>query len=130
MLQIDVAALLEKFEEEENAKKENELDDICQNLSLDEEDLDDGKMEISVEGSNQIITTNETQMWVDKYTSEKFFDLLTDEVVNRNVLTWLKSWDEIVFPEKAKISLKMPEGIKNQAGFQFKKDMTFRKVDA
>jgi chromosome transmission fidelity protein 18 len=37
-------------------------------------------------------------LWVDKYTSKKFFDLLTDEVTNRNVLTWLKTWDEVVFP--------------------------------
>lgn len=50
-------------------------------------------------------------MWVDKYTSEKFFDLLTDEVVNRNVLTWLRSWDEIVFPQKSKVSFKMPESM-------------------
>ncbi len=47
-------------------------------------------------------------MWVDKYTSVKFFDLLTDDLTNRNVLTWLKSWDEVVFPEKPKINLKVP----------------------
>ena len=69
-------------------------------------------------------------MWVDKYTSEKFFDLLTDEVVNRNVLTWLRSWDEIVFPQKSKVSFKMPESMSMQPGFQFKKDMTFKKTDA
>ena len=37
-------------------------------------------------------------LWIDKYNSKKFFDLLTDEVINRNVLTWLKTWDELVFP--------------------------------
>jgi chromosome transmission fidelity protein 18 len=69
-------------------------------------------------------------MWVDKYTSYKFFDLLTDEVVNRNVLTWLKSWDEIVFPNKSKVNLRMPDSVTRQPGHQFKKDMSFRKVDA
>ncbi len=47
-------------------------------------------------------------LWVDKYTSHKFFDLLTDEVTNRNVLTWLKTWDEVVYPNKPKVNLKIP----------------------
>ena len=50
-------------------------------------------------------------LWVDKYTSHKFFDLLTNEVTNRNVLTWLKTWDELVFPSKPKVSLKIPDQI-------------------
>jgi len=37
-------------------------------------------------------------------------DLLTDESTNRNVLTWLKSWDETVFPDKPRAKkLKAPE---------------------
>ena len=51
------------------------------------------------------------QLWVDKYTSQKFFDLLTDEMTNRNVLTWLKTWDEIVFPSNPKVNLKMPQSM-------------------
>lgn len=35
--------------------------------------------------------------WVRKYEPKRFVDLLTDERTNRNVLTWLKSWDHIVF---------------------------------
>lgn len=49
------------------------------------------------------------ELWTDKYTSNKFFDLLTDEATNRKVLTWLKSWDSVVFPEKPKVSLRPPE---------------------
>lgn len=69
-------------------------------------------------------------MWIDKYTSERFFDLLTEEVINRNVLTWVKSWDEEVFPNKSKVSFAMPESITQQPGFKFKKDITFKRVDA
>lgn len=43
----------------------------------------------------------ERQLWVDKYEPSAYFDLLTLETQNKNVLTWLKSWDEIVFPERA-----------------------------
>lgn len=69
------------------------------------------------------------QLWSDKYKSERFFDLLTEEVTNRNVLTWLKSWDEVVFPNKSKVNLSLPDVSKNQPGYQYKKDMSFRKVD-
>jgi len=54
---------------------------------------------------NEVVQTNnvkDNRLWVDKYTSKKYLDLLTDEVTNRNVLTWLKTWDEVVFPENGK----------------------------
>lgn len=35
-----------------------------------------------------------------KYEPKRFIDLLSDELINRNVLTWMKSWDEIVFHKK------------------------------
>ena len=38
--------------------------------------------------------------WVRKYEPYRFIDLLSDELINRNVLTWMKSWDEIVFKKK------------------------------
>lgn len=49
-----------------------------------------------------------SKLWVDKYTSHKFFDLLTDEVTNRNVLTWLKTWDEVLNPNGPKVNLTIP----------------------
>ena len=59
------------------------------------------------------------ELWVDKYKSKKFFDLLTDEVTNRNVLTWLKTWDEIVFPSNPKVSLRIPENIIQKQNYQY-----------
>lgn len=53
----------------------------------------------------------DNRMWVDKYTSLKYMDLLTDEQVNRNVLTWLKTWDEVVFPSNPKVNLKLAADI-------------------
>jgi chromosome transmission fidelity protein 18 len=37
---------------------------------------------------------------LDKYKPNKFCDLLTEEKTNREILTWVKSWDEIVFNKK------------------------------
>ena len=66
-----------------------------------ESDLDEDEEESSM--------VNDGKLWVDKYTSQKFFDLLTDEITNRKVMTWLKSWDDLVFPDRPKVSLKPPE---------------------
>jgi len=38
-----------------------------------------------------------SELWVDKYAPKNFFDLLSDERTNREVLTWVKEWDPIVF---------------------------------
>lgn len=61
-----------------------------------------------VEINQQVVKEVNKDLWIDKYTSHKFFDLLTDEVTNRNVLTWLKTWDEVVHPNKPKVNLKIP----------------------
>lgn len=40
---------------------------------------------------------NNQDLWLEKYKPKKYDDLLTEEKTNRDILTWLKSWDEIVF---------------------------------
>ena len=35
-------------------------------------------------------------LWVDKYSPQSFFELLSDEQVNREVIKWVKSWDACV----------------------------------
>eukprot|EP00002_Diphylleia_rotans_P029877 TRINITY_DN6105_c0_g1_i1.p1 TRINITY_DN6105_c0_g1~~TRINITY_DN6105_c0_g1_i1.p1 ORF type:complete len:903 (-),score=198.56 TRINITY_DN6105_c0_g1_i1:40-2748(-) len=39
----------------------------------------------------------EEKLWVDKYKPNNFLDLLSDEATNREILRWIKSWDEAVF---------------------------------
>ena len=39
-------------------------------------------------------------LWLEKYKPKKYDDLLTEEKTNRDILTWLKSWDELVFKVK------------------------------
>ncbi|KAJ1026364.1 hypothetical protein NDA13_003745 [Ustilago tritici] len=41
-----------------------------------------------------------SQMWVDKHRPARFTELLGDERVHREVLGWLKEWDECVFKRK------------------------------
>lgn len=37
------------------------------------------------------------ELWVDKYRPRSYLELLSDEIVNRQFLHWLKLWDKIVF---------------------------------
>jgi chromosome transmission fidelity protein 18 len=53
----------------------------------------------NVQGEDE---NQKNQLWVDKYSPSKYYDLLTDERVNREILLWVKSWDEIVFGNKKK----------------------------
>ena len=54
------------------------------------------------------VPISDGQLWVDKYAPERYMDLLTDDVTNRKVMTWLKSWDSISFPERESVNLKPP----------------------
>lgn len=40
-------------------------------------------------------------LWVDKYSPQSFFELLSDEQVNREVIKWVKSWDACVHKKAA-----------------------------
>lgn len=35
---------------------------------------------------------HENELWTKKYKPSRFYELLTDELTNRNILTWLTSW--------------------------------------
>lgn len=55
---------------------------------------------------NRIVVNKDAvngQEWIKKYEPQRFIDLLTDQLHNRNVLTWLKSWDAVVFKKTHKI---------------------------
>ena len=58
---------------------------------------------------------NNEILFTDKYKPTKYIDLITEEKVNREILTWMKSWDEIVFNRKFTIP-KIPiiQNINNQ----------------
>lgn len=81
--------------------------------------LSKSSMRVALEENEEEYTTgHDSSLWVDKYTSRKFFDLLTDDVTNRNVLTWLKSWDELVFPQNERVDLKIPDSLVQKQFFR------------
>ena len=56
--------------------------------------------------NDQFKIEGNSELWLEKYKPKKYDDLLTDEKTNRDILTWLKSWDEIVFKVKILITQK------------------------
>ncbi|NWR26323.1 CTF18 protein, partial [Emberiza fucata] len=36
-------------------------------------------------------------LWVDKFTPQRYMELLSDDYTNRCLLKWLKLWDTVVF---------------------------------
>lgn len=63
--------------------------------------------------------TTDGKLWCDKYTATKYMDLLTDDITNRKVMTWLKSWDDVAFPDREKVSLRPPSIGKRRANNPF-----------
>lgn len=57
------------------------------------------------------------QMWVDKHRPAKFTELLGDERVHREVLGWLKEWDECVFKRKNHRKERHRQYIQSKYGF-------------
>ena len=41
-----------------------------------------------------------TLLYTEKYRPKHYSDLLTEEKINREILTWMKSWDDLVFNKK------------------------------
>lgn len=58
------------------------------------------KETVAVEGTSRL--------WVDKYAPRHFMDLLSDEMINRDVVKWMKQWDRCVFGTVDDASSAMP----------------------
>ncbi|VDL65117.1 unnamed protein product [Nippostrongylus brasiliensis] len=46
------------------------------------------------------VGADESNIWVNKYSPKTYVDLLSDDGVNRNLMSWVKLWDECVFKRK------------------------------
>ncbi|PIO54977.1 hypothetical protein TELCIR_23646, partial [Teladorsagia circumcincta] len=54
----------------------------------------------NIEEVHANIITNEASIWVNKYSPRSYVDLLSDDGVNRHLMSWVKLWDECVFKRK------------------------------
>jgi len=91
--------------------------------AIDQKKLDEALAESDV--SNPVVTegksliSNGRRLWTEKYNAKNFMDLLSDGSANREVLRWLKSWDECVFgvpgKQKDKTHRRTFGGLQNDA---------------
>lgn len=54
----------------------------------------------NIQIEENMMKTRESQLWTDKYLPKNYYELLSDDKINREVLTWLKTWDPIVFKKR------------------------------
>ncbi|KFO95522.1 Chromosome transmission fidelity protein 18, partial [Calypte anna] len=48
-------------------------------------------------------------LWVDKFTPQRYMDLLSDDYTNRCLLKWLKLWDTVVFGKEKAVKKSRPK---------------------
>lgn len=65
----------------------------------------DAVMEESEDEYTIAMRKQRKRLWTDKYCSKRFLDLMSDDKSNRDSLTWLKSWDDVVFNREGKIDI-------------------------
>ncbi|KAH9900888.1 P-loop containing nucleoside triphosphate hydrolase protein [Cubamyces lactineus] len=53
--------------------------------------------EVELQKPAQLANTTNTALWVDRYKPQRFTELLGDDRVHREVLSWVKEWDSCVF---------------------------------
>ena len=77
-------------------------------------DTNSSKDEKSISEIKSIDNQETTLLYTEKYSPKHYSDLLTEEKINREILTWMKSWDDIVFNKKFPIP-KIPIPLNNNA---------------
>ncbi|KIX97362.1 uncharacterized protein Z520_06814 [Fonsecaea multimorphosa CBS 102226] len=82
----------------DDAKTLRQLDEF-EKQSKSQQQAMDLPTNMTSAGSNPVAH----QMWTEKYRARKFTELVGDERTHRQVLRWLKEWDEVVFPGSAKL---------------------------
>ncbi|KAH7046343.1 hypothetical protein BKA57DRAFT_466280 [Linnemannia elongata] len=109
LLSLPIHRMIDELELEIRNQKQDEVQRLL--------DGDDDVLDLDEDPSSG---SNE-RLWVDKYRPKNYTDLMGDERVNREVLSWIKQWDQCVFGRKFN---KFTPEYKKQ---QFKE---FRKPDA
>ncbi|ORX54698.1 hypothetical protein BCR36DRAFT_403127 [Piromyces finnis] len=109
LLDVSIYHLLEEVEKEKKERKEiqeakeiiqlynnNENQEEYMEIWEDDKNKKKGKGKEGEENKKE----HEKDLWVNAYTPKRYTDLLGDERVNREVLSWVKEWDYCVFQKK------------------------------
>ncbi|KAG0333301.1 hypothetical protein BG004_000897 [Podila humilis] len=92
LLPIPIHRMVDELDKEIRIQKQQAIYRLEQGYD------NDGTMVVNEEDSQN----SSERLWVDKYRPKKYTDLMGDERVNREVLSWIKEWDQCVFGRKYK----------------------------
>jgi len=144
LLDVSIYQLMDEIEKEDKEKKEiQEAKDVIQLYNNDvpnqEEYMDiweDDKSKNKGKGKGKESEGHkekeayEKDLWVNAYTPKRYTDLLGDERVNREVLSWVKEWDYCVFQKndylKAQSTLNAMRNIDSNNNDKYKRP--FKKI--
>eukprot|EP00833_Pecoramyces_ruminatium_P009644 jgi/Orpsp1_1/1183676/evm.model.c7180000086241.1 len=136
LLDISIYQLMDEIEQEKKEEKElQEAKNVIKQYNKDVVNQEE-YMNIWKDDKNKKKEKNqkkeeyEKNLWVNAYTPKRYTDLLGDERINREVLSWVKEWDYCVFQKndylKAQNSLNAMKNIDINNNDKYKRP--FKKI--
>eukprot|EP00731_Ephydatia_muelleri_P029077 Em0020g721a len=103
LLPVQFTRLRQMVEEEKRRRLIEQSDQLLQSLQGDvgeSEPLFESEEPVRA-GEEEEEESNRGILWVEKYSPKSYTELLSDDGINRTLLSWLKLWDEVVFGRKS-----------------------------
>lgn len=107
LLSVPISTLLHMAEQESFDKAMQESKKFAELTEAFDGELDESDILPATTSSTQ--QTGQKNLWVDKYSPKSFFELLSEEKVNIEVIKWVKAWDGIAHRKTAKQQQARPE---------------------
>ncbi|XP_060063519.1 chromosome transmission fidelity protein 18 homolog [Ylistrum balloti] len=133
LLAVSLDELKDQIETERQQRLMDEAEALTQEIhsnltekKLDGDEADDeADDEVDDEDENTDIADSDSMglLWVEKYAPKQYTDLLSEELINRTLLHWLKLWDHVVFNKElsSKVKDKNKKKKGNEKDFKKKK---------
>ncbi|OWF51090.1 chromosome transmission fidelity protein 18 homolog [Mizuhopecten yessoensis] len=108
LLAVSLDELKDQLEIERQQKLMEEAERLTQEIhsNLREDNLDGSEADDEDEITDNVQSDSKGLLWVEKYAPVQYTDLLSEELINRTLLHWLKLWDHVVFNKEVSTKLK------------------------
>lgn len=97
LLSVPFDELLRQADEKRYQRAMQESEELINDLRSENGDTMDSEDAINVDSTRK----TGKFLWSEKYSPKHFTELLSDDGINRTLLSWLKLWDETVFGSSA-----------------------------
>ncbi|XP_033750100.1 chromosome transmission fidelity protein 18 homolog [Pecten maximus] len=118
LLAVPLDELKDQIETERQQKLMEEAERLTQEIHRD---VADDEADDEDEIANDVVSDSKGLLWVEKYAPRQYTDLLSEELINRTLLHWLKLWDHVVFNKEISTKAKDKNKKKKSNEKDFKK---------